>query len=492
MRYNTILFQITLIATCLLFGSQTAVSQLSWEPTEEIASIIFNNNRPRIAVNGSGEPLVIWGRPGKVVFSKKVGDSFTPAVFLNPDTMPIAQASWMGPDIAAHGDTVYVVFKETPENSVSSYIWCVHSYDGGNTFSPPVQVEDVGDNYSRFAVVSTDAAGHPIVGLMRFVGDFQEPQWVIAKSTDFGASFLPEVLASGWSGAETEACDCCPGAIAASEDYVALIYRDNNDNLREHWAGISTDSGDTFAGGINVDQHNWIIPACPASGPDGVIIGDTLYTTFMSGATGPSRVYFDKASIPSMTSPGGQLIDADIPGLAQQNFPRMAKRANAVTVNWMQIVDGNNQLVLIYTDDIANGLPATHDILAEDHVTNTDAVISEDKVFVVWEDSGSGTVKFRSASRSSTTSVGQVKIVQNVNVFPNPSNGIWTLQFSEYHPEIEVTLFNEQGQLIEHNTIAGGVGFNHIIGNENLAIGTYLIKVSDGQEQSVFKVVKTY
>lgn len=490
MRHYTFLFPFALATAFLLLGNQTAISQLNWEPTEEISTIFYNNNRPRIAVNGSGEPLVIWGRPGKVVYSKKDGDTFTPAVFLNPDTINIAQASWMGPDIAAHGDTVYVVYKQTPESSFSSHIYCIHSYDGGNTFSPPVQVEDIGENYSRFAVVTTDDAGHPIVGFMRFVGNFEEPEWVVAKSTDFGASFLPEVLASGWSGPETEACDCCPGALATSEDNMAMIYRDNNDNLREHWAGVSTDSGDSFTGGINVDQHNWIIPACPASGPDGVIIGDTLYTTFMSGASGSSRVYFDKASIPSMNSNGGQLIDNDIPGLAQQNFPRIDKWDNAVGINWMQLVDGSYQMAMMFTDDISNGLPTTHEIIADDHVANTDVAVTAGKVFVVWEDSNSNTVKFRSATRGGTTSIGLQKEMENMNVFPNPSNGIWTLQYSESHPELEVTLFNEQGKQIQHATIAEGVGFNHIIGNENLANGTYLIKVSDGKEQSVFKVVK--
>lgn len=490
MRHYTFLFPFALAATCLIFGTQTATGQINWEPTEEIASIIYNNNRPRIAVNGSGEPLVIWGRPGKVVFSKKVGDTFTPAEFLNPDTINVAQASWMGPDIAAHGDTVYVVFKETPENDSSSRIWCTHSYDGGNSFSPPVKVDVGVEHLSRFADVTTDAAGNPMVAYMQIEGDFEEHQWVVAKSTDFGASFLPAVLASGYSGPETEACDCCPGTVTTSEDYVAMIYRDNNDNLREHWAGISADSGDTFEGGINVDQHNWIIPACPASGPDGVIIGDTLYSAFMSGATGSPRVYFDKASISSMNSPGGQLIGAVVPGLAQQNYPSMANWDNAMAVSWTQIVDGSNQLAVKYTDDIFNGLPSAHEVIADDHVVNSDIAVSAENVFVVWEDSNSGTVKFRSATRGGTSSAGLERVMENMNVFPNPSNGIWTLQFHENHPDLEVVLFNEQGQQIQYNTIAAGVGFNHIIGNENLANGTYLIKVSNGQEQSVLKVVK--
>src|SRR3990172_2679254 len=86
-------------------------NQINWGPVINIASPINGNNHPRIVTDASGNPLVIWGNSKKVIFSRWNGANFSTPVALNPGTIQIAEASWMGPDIASHGDTVYVVFK---------------------------------------------------------------------------------------------------------------------------------------------------------------------------------------------------------------------------------------------------------------------------------------------------------------------------------------------------------------------------------------------
>lgn len=86
--------------------------------------------------------------------------------------MTVAGAGWMGPDIAAHGDTVYVVFKQSPEGSDSSHIFCARSFDGGQTFNTPVRVDNIADSLSRFPTVTTDDSGNPIIGFMKFNSSF--------------------------------------------------------------------------------------------------------------------------------------------------------------------------------------------------------------------------------------------------------------------------------------------------------------------------------
>lgn len=276
---------------CVIFFDISLKAQITWGATADIAPSSFGNHHPRIVVDANENPLVIWGKSNDLMYSRWNGTEFTTPITLNPGNISIAEGSWMGPDIAAHGDSVYVVYKQTPESSSSSPIWCISSYDGGLTFSSPVQVDDIGNSISRFPTITTDDLGNPIIGFMKFDFDFGDPRWVVSKSIDFGVTFLPDVLASGWSGATSEVCDCCPGAITSSGNNIAMLYRDNNENIRDTWAGISTDTGTSFNGGMNVDQQNWMLFACPSSGPDGVIIGDTLYSTFMSAASSNTRVY---------------------------------------------------------------------------------------------------------------------------------------------------------------------------------------------------------
>ncbi len=114
---------------------------------------------------------------------------------------------------------------------------------------------------------------------MKFNPSFGQARWVVTRSEDFGVSFLPDVKASGWSGPSSYVCDCCPGTVVCEGDIVTVIYRDNNINIRDNWAAISTDEGRSFTGGLNVDQLDWFLQSCPASGRMGSS-SEILYIRF--------------------------------------------------------------------------------------------------------------------------------------------------------------------------------------------------------------------
>jgi hypothetical protein len=393
----------------------------------------------------------------------------------------------MGPDIAAHGDTIFVVFKQTPESSNSSHIWCIHSYNGGLSFSSPVQVDNIAINLSRFPTVTTDDSGNPIVGFMKFDASFGDPRWVVSRSNDYGKSFLPDALASGWSSSASEVCDCCPGAIASLDNNVVMLYRDNDNNVRDNWAGISNNLGNEFNEGINIDQQNWTIFACPSSGPDGVILGDTLYSTFMSGASGLARVYFNKSSISETTGSAGNLLTDSFYGLEQQNFPRIANSGNAMAISWKQVINGNSQLSVLFTKNIQIGFPSSYESIALSGVNNTDIVLTHDNAFVVWQDNTDGTVKFRSGTYSTSTSIQEEVLINDVTAYPNPSTKTWTIEGYSVHPKLKVELFNTQGILIYADLIEKeGGSFLHEIDNTNMISGQYVLRfVHEGFYHSI-------
>ena len=92
-------------------------AQITWDETISIASPSQGKNHPRIVTDGSGNPLVLWNHNANAMFSRWNGCAFEAPVILNPAHGTVAGASWMGPDIATHGDTVYVVYKEIPEHT---------------------------------------------------------------------------------------------------------------------------------------------------------------------------------------------------------------------------------------------------------------------------------------------------------------------------------------------------------------------------------------
>jgi len=393
----------------LTWSGSFGQSGIAWQPAIAVGSPNYNNQHPRITLDGAGYPVVLWGdAPAKKAwFSHWNGAAFTAPLSINPASIPVFADSWAGPDLASRGDTVYVVFKKTPEAVDTNHIYLRRSFDGGQSFDPPVRVDYIADSISRFPTVGIDSAGHPLVGFMKFDPvTFGNARWVVARSTDYGMTFQPDVPASGYSGGTV--CDCCPGTMTSEGSRTVIAYRDNLSNLRNIWAGISTDDGLTFPAGLQVDKTNWIINSCPASGPDAVLQDDTLFAVYMSGASGTSRVYWSKSSVGGMAWVAGGAIAGGIPGLGVQNYPRIDRRGQAAAIAWKQTVSGKDMLPLLFTNNIHNGFQATYDTVALGNtgtVVNTDVAVSNDAVHVVWEDNATNSLWYRKGLFS-TTSVG--------------------------------------------------------------------------------------
>ncbi|MEO8149143.1 MAG: T9SS type A sorting domain-containing protein [Bacteroidia bacterium] len=484
---NTIFFFLLLLSLSI-----SAQSQITWNMGMNIAASTSGNEHPRIVTDAASNPLVLWGHSSRAMFSRWNGSTFTTPVMVNPMSMTIAHAGWMGPDIASHGDTVYVVMKQTPEADTSSHIYLVRSFDGGITFSAPFQIDNIGDSISRFPTVTTDDTGNPIVGFMKFNSTFGDARWVVTKSSDYGMTFSTDVKASGWSAIGATVCDCCPGSIVSDANNVAMLYRDNNSNIRDSWAGISYNGGSSFSNGVNIDQNNWMLMSCPATGPDGVIIGDSLYTVFMNGASGTAKVYRSVSSISNATSQPSQLVTGNIPGLSSQNYPRIASNGNAVAIVWQQAVSGTAQLPILFTNDINNGFPAMYDTVDLANITNADVAVVNGKVFVVWQDDGSGTVKYRTGTFTPVnTSVHSLNNITSIIGYPNPvSSRVINIPLPYFNNlNVEYTVSNLLARELIHAfvTIENGLLKVDVSSLQN---GTYFLKIISGSQSSVVKIVK--
>ncbi|MGY8951696.1 MAG: hypothetical protein ACKVJW_07915, partial [Flavobacteriales bacterium] len=86
--------------------------------------------RPRVVITANNSPLVIWSKPStpKSIKARKWnGTDFDSAFDLvNADLMP---TGFIGPEIAAKGDTVYLIFESLLHNN--HVIYLKRSFDGG-------------------------------------------------------------------------------------------------------------------------------------------------------------------------------------------------------------------------------------------------------------------------------------------------------------------------------------------------------------------------
>ncbi len=125
-----------IIILLFLFLHVAARSQDSvyWYDPIPVADKTYGNLHPRVALDQNGNPLVLWGDSyGKAYLARWAGKEFADPLQVNAPGTHVFAESWAGPEMQSRGDTIYVVYKNLPEES--AHICIKHSYDGGKNFS---------------------------------------------------------------------------------------------------------------------------------------------------------------------------------------------------------------------------------------------------------------------------------------------------------------------------------------------------------------------
>ncbi len=446
-----------LISSLFVACSFQSFSQVTWTtPVTVAGGSTYGNLHPRVALNRAGNPMILWGKTDtRAYFSRWTGTAFSTPVAVGNTGINVFAQSWAGPDMASYGDTVYVTMKRTPETMSMNHMYLSHSYDGGMTFSDTVKIDNIGSNMSRFPIVTTNSSGNPIVAFMKFTPTFTTARYVVTRSTDYGMTFSPDVVASA---SADSVCDCCPASIISSGSNIIMLNRENIGNIRDMWAGVSTDGGMTFPGHMAIDTTNWMIMSCPSSGPDGIVIGDSIYSVFMSSASGTALVHFGRASISGMTARHSR-ITGMFSGLASQNYPRIANSGNAAVAVWKQNASSTNSIVYSFTNNIQSGFSGYNTVTGAtgSGIMNADVAMAPGVVHVVWEDDNTGNVMYMKGTYTiPSTSITSVT-GEKIDLYPNPATDEVTVSLRTIKEVSRCYLSDVSGRQIELNpTIENG------------------------------------
>ena len=245
--------------------------------------------RPRVVITSNNSPFVIWSKssaPKAIKARKWNGTDFDSAFDLvNADLMP---TGFIGPEIAAKGDTVYLIFESLLHNN--HVIYLKRSFDGGLTFSDTIRVSD-NSNTHKFAMpnISVSEDGNPVVSYMECLPNWTDWKQMVKTSFDFGMSFS---LAADVSAlAPGEPCDCCQSTLVTNGGNVYLLFRNDDVNVRNSYIAKSTDKGLTFTATQDLDDINWVLNACPTSSAVGAVIGDSIMVVRRNGGSGINELY---------------------------------------------------------------------------------------------------------------------------------------------------------------------------------------------------------
>jgi hypothetical protein len=295
--------------------------------------------RPRVVITANNSPFVIWSKPStaKAIKARKWnGTSFDNAFDLvNADLMP---TGFIGPEIAAKGDTLYLVFESLLHNN--HVIYLKGSFDGGLTFSDTIRVSD-NSNTHKFAMpnISVREDGNPVVSYMQCLLNWTDWKQVVKTSFNFGMSFSPatdvSALASG------EPCDCCQSTLITNGNNVYLLFRNDDSDVRNTYIAQSTDNGLTFTATQDLDDINWVLNSCPTSSPVGAVLGDSIMVVRRNGGSGVNELY--KSNVNTNDLQKSYFSQVESVGSSLQDKAEIATDFNNFLAVWEENRNGNKE-----------------------------------------------------------------------------------------------------------------------------------------------------
>ena len=204
-------------------------TQLSWTEVMDCNAAGQGTLRPRITLNATNDPVVLWGKSSPASNYVAIGEAggFSPIVEVSAPGCVPSVADWMGSSIASVGNTVWVVMKATPEETKPTYVR--RSDDGGYTWADTIRVDPFDGLVSRFPTIDVADPSRPLVQYMQFDGGLLGARQVVTHL--MAGSFMEPVQVSA-PDSPGEFCYCCPGQIITIGDLAVALYCNAGSNHR--------------------------------------------------------------------------------------------------------------------------------------------------------------------------------------------------------------------------------------------------------------------
>ena len=477
---------------CCLFPSAQSVT-LDWDPPVQVApGADFDNLKPQISLVEDSIPLVLWGstingRKGWI--AKWNGTDFGTPTQINPSGS-INAFSVEGPNLTARGDLAYLVYTTFPTSSAKTMLRS--SFDAGQTWNAPVWIDSLSNDIPTFPNVAITDSGNPVVIYMRQQSNWANPRYLALQSPDSGQTWLSQVDASS-SAPGGEVCDCCTPRIYTPPGRQVNVFRNNDSNLRNMWATISTDGGANFNQAVEIDTTDWTVFACPSSGPAAHFVGDSIFSVFMSRGVGnKSRIYLGAANMNDLQFGYNRVIRDHADQSAIQNYPTMAGEGDIIGVAWGTSFAGNTDVEMVISTTGPAGLWNAVLQNATDSIAGTQTypeLAYHDSIFhIVYANNADNSVWYRRGKIVPFVVGLQDEVPLAFSLAPNPSTGQTRLTLRQNG--LQVRLLDILGKTVQEY---GRLESNSmLIDGSSLENGMYFVQIRDesGHQESLKLVLQ--
>ena len=459
---------------------------ISWE--EEIfvtQTNQFGNTRPRITLAANDVPVVIFGKTstGLLYTARLNGSIFDTPVTLLPGTVSSYLTTWTSPDIASKGDTVIAVFKAMSMDL--GKVYAVRSIDGGITFSDTIRVDNHDSGHAWMPSLDMDENGNPSIVYMAHDASMTNPRYNVVHSIDQGITYQPEMEIA--LSIPDEACDCCPAEYVIDGAQHALLYRNNDANIRDIYAVYSDDDGANYSSYTNVNNLNWTLSSCPSTGPHGIFNNGKLLTSSASAASGKYRAYLSETvTSPSLILQSQTMMTPPQNINGVQNYPRISGKNDTIVLIWQENSPSNNDIFSGITvsgsiQELVDSKAIVNDSTLGSQ-SNPDIIYANGKIHCVFQDAISGKVIYKRGILS-MNSISQIPD-QDIIVFPNPLSTSLTIKSNLLSSSY--TIYNVLGEIVQTGVLTS------LQTEVNLSVlpnGTYQLIIGKDQLKS-FQIIK--
>lgn len=311
--------------------------------------------RPKLLFKKNGEMVA--------VFSYRAGGAMPPR-----EARPTAQ-----PQEANHTNHNAPAPQHAPaaRPKRSSEIRFTVSKDGGNTWSTPTSVDTDTTKLTRgffdAVVLPNDEVAVAYLKDVKGSTKFEERdlRLVITKN----GVFQPERLI------DPVVCDCCNISMVVDEaGALHMVYRDNNNDIRDMAHIVSKDNGATFSAPKTLYADKWEIKGCPHSGATSASTKTEQFITWFSGTqNGQSGVRLTNAS--------GKLLK--VLDASAKNASIAADDKTAVWV-WEQTAE-NGPSNIFYSKVVNGKLLDNQKVASSDYGQNASTLVVNGKILVAYE-----------------------------------------------------------------------------------------------------------
>ncbi len=308
---------------------------------------------PEIAINENIIHLTwvsVSGNNKNIMFSKSenYGETFSAPLQVNYVNNNIVAYGQSGPKISTYNNKIYITYTDNRSGLTSVYLNVSNDY--GETWQEEILISDTPylNMYQDFKI---DNQGNLHLVYYNYASNYHLDD-VRYRFSESGSNGFNSSITLGIVTSNMEPCDCCQPDLKIDDNGdVYVIYRNNEQNIRDSYISVKRYGNQNFTEYFQVSNTQDFIGFCPSSGPsldikDGEIA--IVYTSYND-----QSVYVSKSNLEDMDF--SNYTNANSDSNSFQNYPYILLDDNLHVV-WVDF-DGYDifyGMIDLYTNGMVN------------------------------------------------------------------------------------------------------------------------------------------